>query len=190
MSPSARRCSAQRFAGELAALQVFDQVKHENIRREVGLLGRDFVKKVTALQQLMESFWARFCKVMSPFTRSKAGELDKFEAELRQRLTDINYLTRQHAELMAAAQDAKAGDQEETNDEIIAEYQDDIMAYVKEYDALREEYGTLGRLAFRRRREILDRLATRADAIKAINKRYEHYDFIDFITFELPDDEG
>ena len=34
-----------------------------------------------------------------------------------------------------------------------------------------------------------DRLATRADAIKAINKRYEHYDFIDFITFE-PDDEG
>ena len=76
------------------------------------------------------------------------------------------------------------------NDEIIAEYQDDIMAYVKEYDALREEYGTLGRLAFRRRREILDRLATRADAIKAINKRYEHYDFIDFITFELPDDEG
>ncbi len=180
----------QQFAGELAALQVFDQVKHENIRREVGLLGRDFVKKVTALQQLMESFWARFCKVMSPFTRSKAGELDKFEAELRQRLTDINYLTRQHAELMAAAQDAKAGDQEETNDEIIAEYQDDIMAYVKEYDALREEYGTLGRLAFRRRREILDRLATRADAIKAINKRYEHYDFIDFITFELPDDEG
>ena len=156
----------QQFAGELAALQVFDQVKHENIRREVGLLGRDFVKKVTALQQLMESFWARFCKVMSPFTRS------------------------QHAELMAAAQDAKAGDQEETNDEIIAEYQDDIMAYVKEYDALREEYGTLGRLAFRRRREILDRLATRADAIKAINKRYEHYDFIDFITFELPDDEG
>ena len=147
----------QQFAGELAALQVFDQVKHENIRREVGLLGRDFVKKVTALQQLMESFWARFCKVMSPFTRSKAG------------------------------------DQEETNDEIIAEYQDDIMAYVKEYDALREEYGTLGRLAFRRRREILDRLATRADAIKAINKRYEHYDFIDFIdfiTFELPDDEG
>lgn len=180
----------QQFAGELAALQVFDQVKHENIRREVGLLGRDFVKKITALQQLMESFWARFCKVMSPFTRSKAGELDKFEAELRQRLTDINYLTRQHAELMAAAQDAKAGDQEETNDEIIAEYQDDIMAYVKEYDALREEYGTLGRLAFRRRREILDRLATRADAIKAINKRYEHYDFIDFITFELPDDEG
>ena len=52
----------QQFAGELAALQVFDQVKHENIRREVGLLGRDFVKKVTALQQLMESFWARFCK--------------------------------------------------------------------------------------------------------------------------------
>ena len=115
--------------------------------------------------------------------------LDKFETELRQRLTDINYLTRQHAELMAAAQDAKAGDQEETNDEIIAEYQDDVMSYVKEYDALREEYGTLGRLAFRRRREILDKLATRADAIKAINKRYEQYDFIDFIAFELPEDE-
>ncbi len=179
----------RQFAGELAALQVFDQVKHENIRREVGLLGKDFVKKVTALQQLMESFWARFTSTMTPFTRSKAAQLDKFEAELRQRLADINYLTRQHAELMAAAQDAKAGDQEETNDEIIAEYQDDVMSYVKEYDALREEYGTLGRLAFRRRREILDKLATRADAIKAINKRYEQYDFIDFIAFELPEDE-
>lgn len=179
----------RQFAGELKALQVFDQVKHENIRHEVGLLGKDFVKKVTALQQLMESFWARYCSTMSPFTRSKASELDKFEAELRQRLTDINYLTRQHAELMSAAQDAKAGDLEESNDEIIAEYQDDVMSYVKEYDELREEYGTLSRLAFRRRREILDRLATRADAIKAINKRYEQYDFIDFIAFELPEDE-
>lgn len=177
------------FSGELAALRVFDQVKHENIRHEVGLLGKDFVKKVTALQQLMESFWARFCNAMSPLTRSKAAELGKFEAELRQRLNDINYLTRQHAELMAAAQDAKAGDLEESNDEIIAEYHDDVMSYVKEYDELREEYGTLSRLAFRRRREILDRLATRADAIKAINKRYEQYDFIDFIAFELPEDE-
>lgn len=177
------------FEGELEALRIFDQVKHENIRREVGLLGRDFVKKVTALQQLMESFWARWCQVMSPFTRSKAAELGKFETELRQRINDVSYLTRQHAELMAAAQDAKAGDQEETNDEIIAEYQRAVHAYVEEYDQLRDEFGTLSRLAFRRRREVLDKLAARADAIKAINKRYEHCDFIDFVAFELPEDE-
>lgn len=179
----------KQFAGELVALQIFDQVKHQNIRREVGSLGKDFVKKVTALQQLMESFWTRFTQTMTPFVRSKAPELDRFEAELRQRVTDINYLTRQHAELMAAAQDAKAGDQEETNDEIIAEYQKAVMSFVNEYDNLREEYGTLSRFAFKRKREILDKLATRADAIKSINKQYEHYDFIDFIAFELPQDD-
>lgn len=176
----------RQFAGELVALQIFDQVKHQNIRREVGALGKDFVTKVTALQQLMESFWTRFAQVMTPFTRSKAPELDRFETELRQRVNDINYLTRQHAELMAAAQDAKAGDQEETNDEIIAEYQKAVMSFVKEYDELREEYGTLSRFNFKRKREILNKLDTRADAIKAINKQYEHFDFIDFIAFELP----
>lgn len=177
------------FDGELVALQTFDQVKHQNIRKEVGLLGKDFVKKVTQLQQLMESFWNRFSTAMSPFTRSKAPELTKYETELRQRLNDVTYLTKQHSELMHAAQDAKAGDQEETNDEIIAEYQKAIMSYVDEYDALREEYGTVSRFNFIRRREIFDKLMSRADAIKSINKRYEHYDFIDFIAFELPEGE-
>lgn len=176
------------FAGELKALETFDQVQHENIRREVGMLGKDFVKKVTALQQLMESFWARFCSVMLPFTRSKGPELPKFEKELRQRLNDISYLTRQHAELMAAAQDAMAGDVEETNDEIIAEYQAAVMPFVEEYDALREEIGTVSRLSFRKRREIMDKLNARADAINAVNTQYGHYDFIDFITFEIPQD--
>ena len=179
----------RQFEGELTSLTIFSQVQHSDIRREVALLGRDFVKKVTALQQLMESFWARYCKVMMPFTRSKANQLGKFEQELRQRLADINYLTRQHSELMAAAQDAKAGDQEKTNDAIAAEYQKAVMAYVKEYDELREEYGTLGPLSFMRKREIMDKLMTRADAIRSVNKQYERYDFIDFITFALPDDE-
>lgn len=178
------------FAGELSALEVFDQIKHQSIRREVGRLGKDFVKKVTQLQQLMESLDARFATTVLPLTRSKAAELPKFEKELRQRVSDISYLTHQHAELVAAAQDARVGDQEEANGEIIEEYQRAVMPYVTEYEELREEYGTLPRLAFRRRRELIDRLDARADAIKALNKKYEQYDFIDFIAFEMPGDEG
>lgn len=142
-SPSARSCLAANLPASSRHSRSSTRSNTRTSAAKSACSARDFVKKVTALQQLMESFWARFTSTMTPFTRSKAAQLDKFETELRQRLTDINYLTRQHAELMAAAQDAKAGDQEETNDEIIAEYQDDVMSYVKEYDALREEYGTL-----------------------------------------------
>lgn len=179
----------RQFAGELDALQIFDQIQHQNIRREAGMLGKDFTKKVTALQQLMESFWARFNNTMLPFTRSKAPELSKFETELRQRVNDISYLTRQHVELTASAQDAKAGDLEESNDEIIAEYHRDVMSYVKEYDELREQYTSLSRFAILKRRNIWSKLVARADAINSINKRYEQYDFIDFITFEIAADE-
>lgn len=183
------RLLGRQFAGELEALQTFDQIQHQNIRHESSLLGKDFVKKVTALQQLMESFWNRFNNTMMPFTRSKAPELSKFETELRQRVNDISYLTRQHAELTAAAQDAKAGDLEESNDEVIAQYHRDIMSYVNEYDELRDQYTKLSRFAFMKRRAVWDKLVARADAIKSINKRYEHYDFIDFITFEIADDD-
>ena len=179
----------RQFSGELEALQIFDQIQHQNIRRESALLGKDFVKKVTALQQLMESFWTRFNNTIMPFTRSKAPELSKFETELRQRVNDISYLTRQHAELTASAQDAKAGDLEESNDEIIAEYHRDVMSYVNEYDELRDQYTKLSRFAFVKRRAVWNKLVARADAINAVNKRYEHYDFIDFITFELAEDE-
>jgi hypothetical protein len=177
------------YAGELNALQVFDQVHHKNIRREVGRLGKDFVKKVTALQQLMESLSVRFNKAMLPFTRSKEPELAKFEREMRQRMNDITYLTRQHTELVAAAQDAKAGDEEETNSEIEVNYQIAVQPLVDESESLSEELSKLSRLSFRKRRSVLEKIDACAQSICDLNEEYSQYDFIDFVAFEPPQDD-
>ena len=174
------------FAGELESLQTFDEVRHAEIRNEACKLGKDFVKKVTALQQLIESLAARFNSAMNPLTQSKEPELAKFEKELHQRLTDVNYLTQQHEELVAAAQDAKTGDDEQTRSELVSEYQERIKPLVEEFEQAKTEYESLSKFSFRKRKTALELLNEKAAAIDNANIEYEEYPFLEIATYELP----
>lgn len=175
------------FAGELESLQAFDNIRHAEIRSEAAKLGKDFVKKVTALQQLTESFAARFNAAMSPFTKAKEPELAKFEKELHQRLTDINYLTKQHAELVASAQDAIAGDDEQTKAELVNEYEHTIQPLVEEFEEAKSQYEALSKFSFRKRKAALADLTEKAAAIDGANAEYKDYEFLDIAEYKLPE---
>ncbi len=174
------------FTGELESLQIFDDVRNAEIRNEACKLGKDFVKKVTALQQLTESFAARFNSTMTPFTRSKEPELVKFEKELHQRLTDINYLTKQHEELVAAAQDAKTGDDEHMRSALIDEYKERIDPLVEAFEEKKKEYEALSKFSFRKRKTAFELLSEQAAAIDAANEEYQDYSFLELASYELP----
>lgn len=175
------------FAGELESLRTFDEVRHAEIRNEACKLGKDFVKKVTALQQLTESFAARFNSAMTPFTKSKEPELAKFEKELHQRLSDVNYLTKQHEELVAAAQDAKVGDDEQTRGELVAEYEERVKPLLEEFEQAKADYEALSKFSFRKRKTALELLNEKAAAIDIANTEYEEYPFLDIVTYDLPE---
>lgn len=173
------------FAGEEQAFTTFHLVEDEEIRAEAHKQVMFYWRRAKTSSKVATALFATYrSAVVSALEQDEPVDNGDYKKKLSEILGVVTALSEEHDQIVSLAQDAQAGDHERAN----ARYHEQVDPLVEAFDECLAQYSKASKIRFKKRKAALAGMRDALSRIDEANKVFEHYDFIEFVTRELPED--